>query len=896
MNDLEQVLVDAGIEWRRGKMDCPECGERKVTASTSKGIAKCWGCEAFWSVSTSTPEYKAQEWAPWLIGQIASLSRTHLTEKTTTYDWLTLKRRLPEDLDWLRAQDLGALDTKVDYKFIAKQASIKLEAAAQEGLKAAALLTKGKAEAITKATDLYTAEREALAHLTQNVIPLLSNPSWGEAVVYIYRDAHGQPVSLNIRKFSSEPETRKVMRVQPYSDRRGVFAPSETSGQGWGEDAPELLVVEGEHNLLSLRAAIRQWGPQYQIPALAVGGKFGADIDTIKDLAGDSEVTVVYDFDKVDPETGKPGGYALVEDLRKKMYLRARSTGPKAKDLDDFLGVDASRDTFRDEVLRRGKRVFIPFPILAAQVDAISTFKDLAPRIRSRVIQEFVIEHTRRRAQIYSIDGYAAIVTRDEESNVTEIIPARKGNPDFLGYLGQFGLTPADKYIDEIGACFGVIAADLDTPRNTIHSLSHYDGTTLYLNTYDGWMLRISPGSVVQRVPNGTDDVLVQQFSSGPNDRHASVKPWMPPMQEMKELLSTFDDPGLRHREGDLIDQHILSLVEYEGNTKMIKQLLKCWLLSLFFASSSRSKPIPMFEGSGNGGKSTVAARIGELIIGPKFSVTQMPSDGGKLAELMTGTPYIVFDEWDTPSKDVETGIKHLTTGGKHKRRELYTTANVVELSCDASVVITTNAIPLRQEASARRFLMVRVAARQKQIGDKVFQSVGAHLLPAFMQVRPQLWALLVRDLTACVDALNSTDPATRTSFSMSDFGSWVNRIAAHEGWEEDADQMFAATAHQQEDQAASSNMILRLLGEHFATSDGQAGKFLRASEWINLLMPLLGEHDREGRAKLTTHYFGYVAKVNKTLLEHQMGMAVQIDKHNKATLYAFTPKPSKEA
>jgi hypothetical protein len=63
----------------------------------------------------------------------------------------------------------------------------------------------------------------------------------------------------------------------------------------------------------------------------------------------------------------------------------------------------------------------------------------------------------------------------------------------------------------------------------------------------------------------------------------------------------------------------------------------------------------------------------------------------------------VVFDEWSQIPKGVEKELKSLTTGGTFKTRELYTTSTVVELSCDAAVMMTTNANPTREVANSRR-------------------------------------------------------------------------------------------------------------------------------------------------------------------------------------------------
>ena len=41
-SSIYDVLALAGIERTRGKMICPRCQAKKVTASELRGIATCW--------------------------------------------------------------------------------------------------------------------------------------------------------------------------------------------------------------------------------------------------------------------------------------------------------------------------------------------------------------------------------------------------------------------------------------------------------------------------------------------------------------------------------------------------------------------------------------------------------------------------------------------------------------------------------------------------------------------------------------------------------------------------------------------------------------------------------------------------------------------------------------
>ncbi len=401
------------------------------------------------------------------------------------------------------------------------------------------------------------------------------------------------------------------------------------------------------------------------------------------------------------------------------------------------------------------------------------------------------------------------------------------------------------------------------------------------------------------RVPNGTDGVLMHQYANSLTDTDTKMRPWLNP-----EVHLTEDSIGsLRHRPGSLLEAEILGLVSYTGYAPHYKQLLKCWLLSTFFATTQTSRPVPMFEGIGGAGKTTLGVRIGNILQGPHFAAINAPTSGKELAEQMTATPFVVFDEFDKVGTDVEKTFKNLTTGGKHRRRELYTTSHVIELSCDATVILTTNADPLREAASMRRFLVIPIAPRQMEAGEQVYSAVGEHLLPSLMAKRESIWAELLDDLSACVLALHNVPAATiKTSFSMADFGVFVQRIATFEKWGMEAERMFLATEKKQEEQAADHQVLAELLPELLASSPDLQGNFYSAREWADYFQGMISDYDHARKSKVTFSYVNYIFKTWADLYRRKFGLEERINSHTKTKQYSLrltvtdTPTEKKHA
>ena len=255
----------------------------------------------------------------------------------------------------------------------------------------------------------------------------------------------------------------------------------------------------------------------------------------------------------------------------------------------------------------------------------------------------------------------------------------------------------------------------------------------------------------------------------------------------------------------------------------------------------------------------------------------------------MTGTPFVAFDDWDDVSKPVESAFKQFSTGGRSKRRELYTTADVVELSCDAIVMITSNGNPLKQPGSARRFFMIPVAPRQRKTGDEVYQSMGEHILPELMKNRHDVWLGLLGDLAACVVALNHSRSDTRTSLSMADFGTFLQRIAQYEGWGAHARELVLGLERRQEQQAADNEDLLAVFEELLRKKAGLQQKALTAKDWATHLQEVVPAYDAKLKAKVNVGYVSQVLTRFRDLYERRLGMQVVMDAHRKINSYAFT-------
>jgi hypothetical protein len=529
----------------------------------------------------------------------------------------------------------------------------------------------------------------------------------------------------------------------------------------------------------------------------------------------------------------------------------------------------------------------IKISTIAARVAVKLSEKDTEANARQIAVTDIVVSDVKRRTKIYNVDGYAMLVLPNGVDR-SFLIAVVAGSVPFMSYIKNYGIARPD-WIDACGKAINIEANQPWTPRDIVHSLSHWDGDKkqLFVNCYDGSMLRIwvyNGKAAIQREPVGTDGVLMRRYASSLDDLSGDAQPWL---QEGIDL-DAVQTGSLQLRDESLIDELILSCVKYEGDTKHHKQMLKAFLMSLFFASPRSSKPVLALEGTGGGGKSAVGLCFGTMLMGRPFAVSTSPKTADQVAEFISDRPFVVFDEFDSIPKAVEKEFKTLTTGGKHSRRELYATSKTVRLTCDASVMVTTNSASLKEAGSSRRFIVIPVAPRQTEVGDKVFHSMAGFILPKLLENRSALWLELLGDLAACVLAFNATEVATMTSFSMADFGVDVQRCADYEGWGKEAEAMFAHTERKQGELTAKSRLVPGLLTDLLHRQPELQGKALTASDWTGHLQTIIPSYEVELSRKVNQFFLSWELKTYADTFAQQFSMVVGWDSHGKINTYSF--------
>jgi hypothetical protein len=885
--DIREILESLGVEWSTGYMKCPVCQEQKLTASLKKSVATCWKCGKQWWPGNNKRK-AASSWGVSLMNSVAEPCRSYLPESIRTLDWLVKVRKLPNDPHWLQMNSVGAHPGKLELAPIIAKAKKALD----ENREQALALTADEDE-FNKVLGFYKEEKGKFEEFVKDTLtPMFAEDHMKGSVVFIYENSHEECLSLNIRSFWREEDKKKAcQRLQPIAGRRGVFCPFIYNGSYWDDTAMNTLILEGEVNWLQLRAQTKRWGKvagrdvdYYHQSGMAVGGKNGADTQTIQQFLDNYPPTIIYDNDTKDDDTGIPQGYDLVDAINWKTPCYAVTT--RTKDMDDYVMAWNPKPEDIKNLINSAEYLPRPFESVKKDIDKVTAQKG-KERFLNREVTEIVLNDMQQRGTFYNV-SYGVFVWEQKKKN--KLVEIRKGHPTWTGFLSNYGIQPGEKLADIVGKNIGVKTEDPSfAPKNRIRILFQFASSNLYINEYAGTVIRIDKNGNISRICNGEDGVLFHQYDVGSQRdvKFLDMTPFKVDIAKAQQVKA-----GLKVQPGELLDEYILGTVNYNSFSMAeatAKQFLKTYIISIFFADQFKTKVFPVFDGAAGAGKNSIGHFLGLLLTGERFSVLSMPDKPDALAENMIDVPFACFDEWDSSNAAVEKKLKSLATNAFEKRRELYTTFNTITMECQAAVMLSTNANPAKKAATSQRLLLFDVNPRQKNRRDKDFESLGMVLQPEFMEHRDEIWTELVGTLANVVRTFWDME-LLPTHFRMADFGSFMSSVATVEGWGDDADRMLSEMQDRQITLAVEKSIVANLLRELFANTTHYQGVFRTAKEWAGILHTYVEDNDHEVKNKITASYLGHVFAVQETILKETYSMKKEEDAKN-GHRYAFWPQ-----
>lgn len=397
--------------------------------------------------------------------------------------------------------------------------------------------------------------------------------------------------------------------------------------------------------------------------------------------------------------------------------------------------------------------------------------------------------------KIYKSNCKYYLFLKDEKHLITLTDDSR----EFKNLLTKWGVNASEtlfKYVkEELYVYCTEQAVNVD-----IHKFAYFDSENyvLYIYNASNAIFKITENSVTT-IENGDEGVLFEEL----ND----YTPFS---------LVSFDK-GKNYLSEYLIKN--LNLESDEYNIDVFK-LVEIWFYSLFFESIMPTKPIFVLIGEKGSGKTSFLRRSGQILMGEKFNVTSITSDYKNLITLITNNYFVVIDNLDSPTTQINDALARISTGQVIKIRDYYTTNQQVDFEAKCFVALTSRKPQFTRDDVADRLLCVFL---------KRFESFESEnkLKANATKKRDEIMSYVISRLQIILSNLkNNKDKTFKTKFRMADFAEFAFKIASSEEEVKKLESMFASLSKLQKDFAVKDDIIYILLQEIVGEKHNQNKKF----------------------------------------------------------------------
>jgi hypothetical protein len=712
--------------------ECPHCHHKTLSTKRDGSISKCFHPSCGWFVTRDGERKAESHFIHGILQQLftechAALLVLERVGKSNAWTYLVIERGIHPDV--IYSSLVGSVPPDYPVHQLFANAYKALRESDDRGIK----------QTLKSIDDA----RESLERC------LAGAGGW---LCFFYTDAHHRLIAVRFRK----PFTKEIRYFKPLPSA-GLFGMELFAEQDrhFGLKASSnLIVCEGEFNQLQLQSLVRRYEEESKqelgyVDVCAVGGVENADVLCLSRVC--DYPIICYDND----ESG--AGYKLVERATKYTPVLAFTTPGPNSDLDEHIrsfGADspAAYGAVK-ELIGTARKHGQSFEEIYEEVKEIRLWTKVKEfEIHQAVAGKVYTDLCERGKFFHSLQGVHYF--DDETKKLIEITPT---GTECKLLLHRYGINASETLYKYLVSHLMACACEQGT-WTEIHRLSFYNATknVLYLFDQANRVFRISPDAI-DTVDNGIDGVLFL-----PAD---GAQPF-----------------AVRSRPDEsLLDRFVFGPVNFSDDvlTADERRLVLClWLLSLFFPQIMPTKPILAFVGEKGSGKSLTLRKIGVMLFGPAFNVMPLPEKEDGFDAAVSNSAFVAIDNADTKSAWLEDRLALAATGGKIRKRALYTDNQMVEIPITSSVAITSRTPYFRRDDVADRLLIMRVdRLSQFRPENEMLQEILAN--------RDALMTELAYYLQDTLKALAAPRTAIQLNFRMADFASFCVRVGRYGGLEE---------------------------------------------------------------------------------------------------------------
>ncbi|MCQ2739272.1 MAG: hypothetical protein MJ237_03480 [bacterium] len=384
-----------------------------------------------------------------------------------------------------------------------------------------------------------------------------------------------------------------------------------------------------------------------------------------------------------------------------------------------------------------------------------------------------------------------------------QLIALTEDSREFKNLLTKWGINASETLFKYVKEELYVHCAEHATDVN-IHKFAYFNSENyaLYIYNASNSILKVTENSVTT-IENGDEGVLFEEL----ND-YTPFK------------LVDFDK-GKNYLSEYLIKN--LNLESDEYNIDVFK-LVEIWFYSLFFESIMPTKPIFVLIGEKGSGKTSFLRRSGQILMGEKFNVTSITSDYKNLITLITNNYFVVIDNLDSPTTQINDTLARISTGQVIKIRDYYTTNQQVDFEAKCFVALTSRKPHFTRDDVSDRLICVFL---------KRFESFESEnkLKANTSKKRDEIMSYIISQVQIIISNLKKNKGKIfKTSFRMADFAEFAFKMASSEKEIKQLEDMFSSLSRQQKDFAIRDDIVYIILKEIVGEKWNQGTKFSTTS------------------------------------------------------------------
>lgn len=588
----------------------------------------------------------------------------------------------------------------------------------------------------------FEADLEKLIELKTRFIEYLQHKS--ECLVFFYTDKYSQITRIKLRKpFSKHITTfvfdEKVVGVF----NAGVYKQNDQDLLGL-EGA--LLITEGEFNSLQLQSMMIDEGYNYAY-ACSIGGVQGADFDTLKQIA--DKWIICYDNDESN------AGLTLVKNAISHKSVRAFTTPNIESDLDSYLlSLEGNNKIEKVKALIRNANMHSKaLSSIKIEINELRRNEQKLPRHElNQILAETVIAEIKDRCKLYADNNYGYLYF-EESKKLVKIV---KEEREIQSFLINIGINPTEKeflyiipeileYCKKMGKTVKVQKFAYFDKKNFI----------LYIHNHRDKVFKITKEKI-ETIQNGADNVIFDYSDSN----------------EAFELVDI--EQGKNYLKDLIINKINFDDNESALNTEDQRKIFETWFYSMFFESIMPTKPIMVMVGEKGSAKSFSFKAVGKLLFGNSFNVSMMSAKDDDFYANITNSYFLALDNLDTKLSGINDKLACIATGGKVKRRKLYTTNESAEYDVKCFLGITSRTPYFNRDDVADRLLLLYLNRLNSFICEDYF-------IEQVMANRNVIMSFVIRELQVIIANLYAMkDKILTTKFRMADFATFALKMASN--------------------------------------------------------------------------------------------------------------------